>query len=241
MADGVLRLSEIAAASVPTPPSGKVRVFVDSADGHLKFKLDTGAVLDSSTTSTFTADAGGTTAGQVVTLAGGLGIQTTRSGDTVTFDASVLNEYVYAREEQAALTEGGTFTSGAFRTRVLNTLVVNDIGAGVSLASNEITLPAGTWRCFITLPFFAVVGSAGRLFNVTDAAVVPDMISSTGYSAGTNPVIIQGQFVLAASKDLRIEHECSTTISTNGLGRATSDPSGQNVVYTEAVFVRVAL
>ncbi len=153
----------------------------------------------------------------------------------------LVGEYVYARQEEAPATSGGTFTAGAFRTRVLNTLVVNDIGAGVSLAANEITLPAGTWRCEISMPSFGVAGNAGRLFNVTDVAVVPTLISATARSqTAANPCLMTGQFVLAASKALRIEHQCVTTTATNGFGILTSQPSGQTSVYTEAVFIRVA-
>ena len=153
-----------------------------------------------------------------------------------------FGEFVYARQEEAQGVGGGTFTSGAFRTRVLNTLVINDIGAGVSLAANEITLPAGTWRCFCSLPSWLVTGNAGRLFNVTDGVVVPDIISATGQAAsGANPSLMVGQFVLAASKVLRLEHECVNTVATSGMGLWTSQPSTQTSVYTEAVFLRVAL
>src|SRR5690242_14620433 len=38
---------------------------------------------------------------------------------------------------------GGTFTSGAWRTRTLNEELRNTLGA--SLASNQITLPAGSY------------------------------------------------------------------------------------------------
>ena len=46
MADGTARLPEIAAASVPTPPTGKLFIFVDSADKHIKSKDDAGTVTD---------------------------------------------------------------------------------------------------------------------------------------------------------------------------------------------------
>lgn len=46
MADGSTRFPEVVAASIPTPPSGKVFLFVDSADKHIKIKDDTGTVTD---------------------------------------------------------------------------------------------------------------------------------------------------------------------------------------------------
>ncbi len=155
--------------------------------------------------------------------------------------AFAVGDFVYVRQEEAAGVDGGTFTSGAFRTRVLNTLVINDIGAGVSLAANELTLPAGTWRCWVSMPSFTVFGSAGRLFNVTDGVAVPDLITATGLSLdGANPAIMRGQFVLAASKVLRLEHQCVTTRATDGFGLSTSAPSAQTSLYTDATFLRVA-
>ncbi|MEE8551515.1 MAG: hypothetical protein V3T08_09720 [Gemmatimonadota bacterium] len=41
-----LRVTEIAVGDVETPPTGKVFVFIDSADKHLKTKDDTGTIID---------------------------------------------------------------------------------------------------------------------------------------------------------------------------------------------------
>ena len=46
MADGTWRFPEVALASVPTPPAGKLFIFVDLADKHLKSKDDAGTVED---------------------------------------------------------------------------------------------------------------------------------------------------------------------------------------------------
>ncbi len=46
MADGTWRFPEVALASVPTPPTGKLFIFVDAADKHFKSKDDLGAVVD---------------------------------------------------------------------------------------------------------------------------------------------------------------------------------------------------
>lgn len=46
MADGTWRFPEVALASVPTPPTGKLFIFVDAADKHFKSKDDLGAIVD---------------------------------------------------------------------------------------------------------------------------------------------------------------------------------------------------
>lgn len=50
------------------------------------------------------------------------------------------------QDQKSSGTDGGTFTSGAWRTRTLNTTVLNTIGAGFSLSSNQFTLAAAPIR-----------------------------------------------------------------------------------------------
>lgn len=61
-----VRLLEVAASSVPTPPAGTVTVFVDVADGEVKKKDDTGTV-------TSLEGGGGSGLTQAQVLARGLG------------------------------------------------------------------------------------------------------------------------------------------------------------------------
>ncbi len=58
---------------------------------------------------------------------------------------SLGDQMVVVVDEKAANTSGGTFTSGAWQTRTLNTLTVNDDGIA-SLSDDQITLPAGTYE-----------------------------------------------------------------------------------------------
>ena len=51
---------------------------------------------------------------------------------------------LHMRDEKANGTQGGTFTSGSWYTRDLNTVVTNEIN-GASLSSNQFTLPAGDY------------------------------------------------------------------------------------------------
>ena len=52
---------------------------------------------------------------------------------------------ILIKELQTSGTNGGTFTTGAWRTRTLNT-VQNDPHGFVSLSGNQILLPASNWR-----------------------------------------------------------------------------------------------
>src|SRR5262245_39269025 len=78
--------------------------------------------------------------------------------------------YLCLRDEKPSGTNGGAFTSGAWRTRTLNTVVANEVGA--TLSSNQITLSAGTWRTHIEAPAFTVNDHQVRLQNITSGATI---------------------------------------------------------------------
>jgi hypothetical protein len=141
-------------------------------------------------------------------------------------------DYIHIREEQAYNADGGTFTLGDWRTRVLNT-EVSDAGNHASLASNQITLAAGTYRAHIICPVYGVVTShVARLYNTTDSAVL--LLSGSEYSGTSTSghALIVGRFTIAASKVLEVQHQSTGTVATNGFGSA-SYISGVASVYTQ--------
>lgn len=184
----------------------------------------------SGSTSITNADLTGdvTTAGGVATTLANSGVTAGDYGEAiVTFDAkgratAAVQNYLQYRDQQTANTQGGTFTSGAWRTRVLNT-EVTDVGGFGSLSSNQITLSSGTYRIFATAPAFDVNRHKARLQNVTDGATV--LIGSSEYAyagAGSDgsqsSSTISGIFTIAASKALEVQHQCQTTRANQGFG-----------------------
>lgn len=141
------------------------------------------------------------------------------------------NPLVIILDEKAAGTEGGTFTAGAWRTRDLNTEVV-DTNSLAGLASNQITLEAGTWFILARAPSRNVGFNATRLRNITDGADV--LLGSNDFYGGDS--FLYGRFVLAAAKVLEIQHRCDLTQYTNGFGVAHSF---QTEVYTEVFLERL--
>lgn len=136
------------------------------------------------------------------------------------------------QEQQATNTAAGGFTSGSFVTRALNTVVRNVI-SGASLSSNQITLPAGTYAVEWTAPAYQVGGHATRLFNVTDSSVIETGTAERSPAAGGTITRSQGLasvFTLSSSKAIRLEHQCTATQATNGLGIATN--IGAHEVYS---------
>jgi len=152
--------------------------------------------------------------------------------------AKVAGHLLHVREEQAANTAAGTFTSGADRTRVLNTVKTNEI-AGASLASNQITLPAGTYRADISAPAYEVDAHRAFLYNVTDAATT--LYGEAGWAGAAvnanTKVSIRGQFTIASAKVFEVRHRCQTTKVSYGLGSQTNFGIE---VYTDAMIVKVA-
>jgi hypothetical protein len=177
--------------------------------------------------------------GSYLPLAGGT-MTGALAGTTAAFSAGLLGPYLIARDEQASGTAGGTATSGAWRQRNLSVIPVNRI-TGASLTSNQITLPAGTYRATIRAMFGAQVSVAQcRLYDTTNSAALVlgsnAFSSSNGsyastYSAGTN------EFTLASSAVVELEYQVSSTKSSDGLGRATS---WGTEVYAEVVIARLS-
>lgn len=130
---------------------------------------------------------------------------------------------VILQEQQAQGTDAGGFTSGSWQIRNLNTSVRNVI-SGSSFSSNVLTLPAGTYCVEWSAPAYQINSHMSRLFNVTDSAVVgtgtSEQSSATGAIAttrSTGKVV----FTITTSKSVRVEHFCTGTQGTHGLGGAT--------------------
>jgi len=130
-------------------------------------------------------------------------------------------ELLHVRDEKSSGTSGGTFTSGSWQTRTLNTSMTNEI-SGASLSSNQITLPSGTYFINALAVALKVDGHKAKLRNITDSS---DTLIGTSEYAGSGGVvtsssIINGRFTIASQKTFELQHRCDLTSSTNGFGQA---------------------
>ena len=170
---------------------------------------------------------------------GGINIPTGQTyninGSPHTHSASLMN-YICIQDQKAQNNAGGTFTSGAWRTRDLNTELA-DTGNNASVASNQITLDAGTYRCLIICPAGYCEQHQARLQNITDAETLLVGTSARAQATLARVIVststIIGRFTLAAQKVLEVQHICNTTRSTDGLGEACNFTTE---VYTVAEF-----
>ena len=128
---------------------------------------------------------------------------------------------IQVRDHETQNTAGGTFTSGAWQTRTLNTVTTNTI-SGASLSSNRITLPSGTYYATFSAPAFMVDRHQVRISSISGAAV--QILGQNAYADAANSVQSNSQgdgvFTIPASSSTQIElqHRCSTTRAANGLG-----------------------
>ena len=173
-------------------------------------------------------EAGDITAGQ-------LSVVVYDATDFVLLTAPVGEDYIQVRDDKASGTDGGTFTSGAWRTRDLNTEKA-DTGAHASVAANQITLAAGTYRFRASAPARGVSLHKLRLQNVTDAATIEVGVSVRQEStdADVGLAFVSGRFTISASKVLELQHRCSNSTSTDGFGAACG--FGVVEVYAEIEF-----
>lgn len=166
-----------------------------------------------------------------------------RLPDTIVGPDGSTGNLAHICDEKPAGTTGGTFTTGVWNIRALNTVKADNIG--VTLAADTITMPAGNYFCDIYVP------AAGQGINGPQPgghrAVLYDadnnvelLYSVSGHNDPDNykqyDARIRGQFTLAVTTDLQIRHKnVGQTVNNEGFGMC-SDIDGLPERYTEAVF-----
>jgi len=141
-------------------------------------------------------------------------------------------DYILIQDQQTSGTNGGPNVAGIYVTRVLNT-IVNDSGGHASLASNTITLTAGTYRFKASAPAWYVLDHKIKLRNTSDAIDyigTSEYASITGGDGSISRSFAVGEFTISTSKSFVVQHWC-TNLYTNGFGNATS--SGDVEVYAQ--------
>lgn len=130
--------------------------------------------------------------------------------------------------------DGGASTSATWHTRTLNT-EDSDTQSLCSLAANQITLAAGTYRCRITAPAYNGQSHHLRLYNDTGEAVL--LQGSVGYcGTGNNTVDLVGVFTVEAGQALEVQHYITIGVGTTGLGRKVGT---DNSIYAVAEFWKI--
>lgn len=145
------------------------------------------------------------------------------------------DEIFIAVDQKSAGTGGGTSVTG-INTRVLNTVLANTIN-GASLASNVITLPAGTYTVSGSCPAYNSAQHKARLYI---SGFPTQYVDGTGDNnvqyPGTTRSVIVGQFVLSATSTVRIDHYTSSSVSLGQPAGGSATPE----VYSEITIRKIA-
>lgn len=176
--------------------------------------------------------------GVLARLAKGTSLQVLQMNPGATAPAWTSPLILHVQDQKAQNTAGGNFATGAWRTRDLTTALVNNI-AGASLATNAITLPAGTYWCDASAPGYAVNSHQARLYQTsgTPALILNGTTErSEGVTGTTTRSVVRGQFTLASQQTLELQHSCSNT---NGAGFGLAANQGPEV-YSDVLITRVA-
>jgi hypothetical protein len=123
-------------------------------------------------------------------------------------------------DTRAVGTDGGTFNSGAWRTRELNT-EDNDPHGLVSISSSAFTLGTGTFRVWASAPAY---GCGSHQIRLRKTSGTPATIKY-GNSARSEDDPTISQLVatqVEGGQTYEIQHRCETSQATNGFGIANS-------------------
>lgn len=140
--------------------------------------------------------------------------------------------YMLVQDQKSNGTNGGTGSTG-INTRTLNTVVSNTI-SGASLASNQITLPAGTYRVKARAPVGPVDGNQAIFFNVTDTTSYFGS-SNDGLSNVQSWSFVECRFNIASAKVFELRHWINGA-TTAALGLAAG--AGNTEVYSQVEVVK---
>lgn len=160
-------------------------------------------------------------------------------------DAGTVTDYgsgggyqvAFVKDVKADNTNGGTFTSGAWQTRDLNTLEDSD-SIVTSVSSNQFTLPAGQYELIGTADAHATGQHQTRFENTSDSTFKYGTSSySDGGNGGNDPSFTYWEFTIASSKTFELQHRCTITAASNGFGVANNFGGGE--IYSQVIIRKI--
>jgi hypothetical protein len=215
------------------------------------FNYQSTAILISGANSSITLATSGTQ-----TITGGLVITNTSNATTVSSGALVvaggagitsdlrvggniygLQQYAIIEDQKSNGTDGGSYTTGSFVSRTLNTIVADTIG--ITLSSNQITLSSGVYKFEIQAPGNSCDRTKAILINITDStnALIGTSTMSNPSAATQTYSFINGILTISSSKTFAVQQyfQSSATSFTGGVATA----AGITEVYTRVIITKL--
>jgi len=135
----------------------------------------------------------------------------------------VFCSYAIICDQKTQDTDGGSFTSGDWRTRDLNTELADADGI-VSISSNQFTLQAGSYLIEASGPAYKTNRHMIKLRQTSGTAA--DIVFGTAEYCkdsyqGNNRSFLSTRVTISGATTYEIQHRCETTMNTYGFGVAT--------------------
>lgn len=148
---------------------------------------------------------------------------------------SVLKS-LQVEDQKAQGTAGGTPVATTWTASVLNTSVANSI-TGAALATNQVTLPAGTYYISANKTFWATGETQIRFKSTTTAKILTGpsigLVANTVANAfGNVTAQVAGFLTLTAPEVFELQYWTSNAAATSGLGVALNN-AGEVEVYAQ--------
>jgi len=156
------------------------------------------------------------------------------SGAVVDYVAA-QNKVAHFQDKKTSGSSGNTRTASSWTGSVLQTTILNEI-SGASLASNQVTLPVGTYEVRGSMSFPAANNIMVRLRNTSDASTV--ILSPRTGNSGTGDgavTAINAKFTIDGPKVFELQYY--QTSSTSG---PAATYNGDAEVYADIYFRKMA-
>lgn len=153
--------------------------------------------------------------------------------------AAGIAQYVVLKDVKTAGTNGGSSVADTWTKRTV--AEITDPDSLCSVSSSVIVLSAGTYFCRISAPAYMSDAHQIRLRNTTGSTTLLTGTSEDthGATAFTTRSVIIGEFTVAASQNLEIQHNVETSNATDGFGTKAAFTGVEEEVYTIAEFWKV--
>ena len=154
-----------------------------------------------------------------------------------------FTSYAVIADQKSGSSDGGTFNSGSWETRDLNT-EISDADNIVSITTNQFTLQAGSYLIEAIAPACQVGGHQCRLYNATDGATV--QIGSAEFarsgSHSQTHSFVSARVTISGAKAFEIQHRCASSRNDYGFGVGTSGAVnwGEGTLFCEVKIYKEA-
>jgi len=139
-------------------------------------------------------------------------------------------------EDRQTDSNGQSYTSSTWTTQRLNNVAANSI-SGLSLSSNTITIPAGTYYVDASVSFAGANSRVGQLRFTNSAGTIKILGVAMSYSAaggGQGLATLRGQIVVPSSTTFNLQVWFNNTTATPFIS------TGEDMIYSSLIIQKIS-